>query len=207
MTRVLDVARRSLSAPAVYDLYQRLVGAPGMIERFVSDHICARPGQRLLDVGCGTGAVVPYLPEDVDLVGVDISQRYIAAATERYGERGTFLCADASDLAADLGAPFDTAYATGVLHHIPDAPSRKLIEGALARLKPGGRFVAIDPTLVDGQGWVSQRIVKADRGEHIRTPGEMAALMEGLKPRFEIVSDMLNIPFSQVITVIEKRVY
>jgi SAM-dependent methyltransferase len=203
MSSLLDVARASLSAPAVYDLYQRLVGAPAMIDRFVSDYIRPSSGQRLLDVGCGTGAVVPHIPEEVELVGIDISERYIRAAAERHGERGSFRCADASELSIELGDAFDTAFATGVLHHMPDAPARRLVEGALARLKSGGRFVAIDPTLVKGQGWVSRTIVKSDRGEFIRSPEEMADLLAGLGARFEVVSDMLNIPFAQVITTIE----
>lgn len=203
MSAPLDFARRSLSTPAVYDLYQRMVGAPQMISRFVRDYIRPTSGSRLLDVGCGTGAVVPYLPRDIDLLGIDISERYIRAATERYGDRGVFRCADASDQSIELGAPFDVAFATGVLHHVPDTQARRLIDGALARLKPGGRFVAIDPTLVDGQGFLSRAIVKADRGEFVRSPEAMARLLTGLNPRFEIVDDMLNIPFAQIITVIE----
>lgn len=203
MSAPLDFARRSLSTPAVYDLYQRMVGAPQMISRFVRDYIRPTSGSRLLDVGCGTGAVVPYLPRDIDLLGIDISDRYIRAATERYGDRGVFRCADASDQSIELGAPFDVAFATGVLHHVPDTQARRLIDGALARLKPGGRFVAIDPTLVDGQGFLSRAIVKADRGEFVRSPEAMARLLTGLDPRFEIVDDMLNIPFAQIITVIE----
>lgn len=203
MSGMLDVARRSLSVPAVYDLYQRMVGAPTMIDRFVQDYVRPRAGQRLLDLGCGTGAVVPHLPEDIELLGVDIHEPYIRAAAERYGHRANFRCADASDKSIDLGEPFDTAFATGVLHHVSDAQARSLVEGALARLKPGGRFAAIDPTIAEGQGWVSRTIVKSDRGGFVRSPAEMGRLLAGLGARLEVVDDMLRIPFAQVITVIE----
>lgn len=203
MTDLLAVARKSLSTPAVYDLYQRMVGAPSMIERFVNDYIRPEQGDRVLDVGCGTGAVMPHLPHDIELVGIDISARYIDAANARHGHRATFRCADAADEAIELGKPFDTAFAMGVLHHIPDPSARRLVEGALTRLKPGGRFVAIDPTLVDDQGWLSRRIVQSDRGEFIRSPEQMARLLSGLGARFEVVTDMLRIPLAQVITIIE----
>ena len=204
MSALLDIARKPLAAPAIFDLYQRLVGAPDMLQRFVADAIKPRSGDRLLDIGCGTGAMVPYLPRGVELVGVDISEAYIRAATVRYSDRGTFRVADASDQSLDLGPPFDVAYASGVLHHIPDEPARRVIAGALSRLKPGGRFVSIDPTLVPGQSWLSRTMVKADRGQHVRRPDQMAEIMVGHEPSLTVVTDMLNIPYAQVIATIVK---
>lgn len=204
MSLLLDIARRPLAAPVVFDVYQRMVGAPKMLRRFVQDWIRPQEGDRLLDIGCGTGAMVPYLPRGIALVGVDISEPYIRAATARYGDIGAFRVADASDQSLDLGAPFDVAYASGVLHHIPDAPARSVIEGALARLKPGGRFVSIDPTLIHGQGWISRTVVQADRGQFVRSPERMAELMAGLGPSFTVVTDMLNIPYAQVVATIRK---
>lgn len=204
MNAILELAKRPLSAPAVFDLYQWLVGAPGCLHRFVADHIRPKPGDRLLDIGCGTGAVIPYLPEGVDVVGIDISDAYIRAATERHGHRGRFMVADASDLSLDLGAPYDIAYLSGVLHHIPDEPARRVIDGALARLKSGGRLVTIDPTLVAGQGWLSRSVVKADRGQHVRSPDELARLMDGLAPDMRVLTDMLHIPYAQVVTTITR---
>ena len=204
MSAILALARTPLAAPAVFDFYQRMVGAPKMLERFVAEVIKPQPGDRLLDIGCGTGAVVPYLPADIHLVGVDVSEAYIRAAMARYGNVGEFRVADASDQSLDLGSRFDIAYASGVLHHIPDAPARRVVEGALSRLKPGGRFVAIDPTLVPGQGWVSRSLVKADRGRFVRSPEQLARLMSGLGPSLTVVSNLLNIPYAQVVTVIEK---
>jgi SAM-dependent methyltransferase len=205
MSALLDLARKPLAAPAVFDLYQRLVGAPNMLRRFADDWIKPRAGDRLLDIGCGTGAMVPYLPRGIALVGVDISEAYIGAATARYGAIGEFRVADASDQSLDLGAPFDIAFASGVLHHIPDAPARRVIEGALSRLKPGGRFVALDPTLVPGQGWLSRTLVQGDRGQFVRTPAQLAALADGLEPAFTVVTDMLRVPYAQVVTTIRKR--
>lgn len=204
MTGFLDLVRRPLATPAVFDLYQRLVGAPQMLERFVERWIQPRESDRLLDIGCGTGAMVPHLPRNIELVGIDISEPYIRAATARYGHIGEFYVADAADQSLDLGASFDVAYASGVLHHIPDDLARSVIAGALSRLKTGGRFVAIDPTLIAGQGWLSRNLVKADRGQFVRSPEQLADLMRHLAPSFTVVTDMLNIPYAQVVSIIEK---
>lgn len=43
---------------------------------------------RVLDVACGTGENFPHLPEDVDLVGVDLSPRMLAGAKRRARDLG-----------------------------------------------------------------------------------------------------------------------
>lgn len=96
------------------------------------------------------------------------------------------------------------AYTFGVFHHLPDAAVRSLVSGALTHLRPGGRFVSIDPTLVDGQGWLSRFIVTSDRGEHIRTPQELAALVAEHEPEVQVRTDLLRIPFAQVLLSIVK---
>jgi len=199
------MARDTLAVPQLFDLYQKMVGAPGCLDRFATEHVRPRAGERLLDIGCGTGAMVRHLPDTIELVGIDVSEAYIRAAQQRYGDRATFRVADAADRTLDLGAPFDTAFAAGVLHHIDDAAAVRLVAGALDRLRPGGRFLSFDPTLVEGQGRVSSFIVRADRGQHVRTPQRLAELLAQFSPRMEVVHDMMRIPFAQVIMTIDKR--
>ena len=194
--------RRLLAAPALFDFYQAAVGANRAKQLFVSEWLRPGAGDRILDIGCGTGAVVPFLPEDVQITGVDISSAYIAAAKTRLASRATFLVGDAADLDLDLGGDFDVAYAFGVLHHLPDALATNLIEGAIRRLRPGGRFVSIDPTIAPGQGWASRWIVKSDRGRHVRSPEKITELFEPHKPRIEVRTDLLRIPFANVIAVL-----
>ena len=47
-----------------------------------------RAGGRVLDVACGTGVNFPYLPPDVDLVGIDLSPAMVARARERVAGLG-----------------------------------------------------------------------------------------------------------------------
>lgn len=72
----------------MYDLVQDALGATRARTTLIRDYIRPSPGMRLLDMGCGTGALLSFLPE-LDYVGVDLSEQYIAAAKQRNGDRGT----------------------------------------------------------------------------------------------------------------------
>lgn len=199
---MIAMVREILAVPVLFDTYQFLVGANKAKRLFVDEWLRPKPGQRLLDIGCGTGAVIPFLPDDIDLVGVDISAVYIRSAKARHGHRAALFVGDAADPSLELGGDFDVAYAFGVLHHLPDALACSLIAGAIRRLRPGGRLVTIDPTLFPGQGRISHVLVSKDRGRYVRTPEDIAALFGTLRPTMEVRQDLLNIPFAQAIATL-----
>lgn len=199
-----DAAKKLLRIPFVFDTYQTIVGAPRCQHDFLSEYVHVKSGDRVLDIGCGTGASVPHLPHDIDLTGIDISPDYIETAKRRYPRRGCFLVADASDPNLEIGGPFDVAFAVGVLHHVSDNSARRLIEAALARLKPSGRLITIDPAFVDDQHLIDRFLVANDRGEFVRTREEMIELTSGLNARLELVQNMLRVPFSQIIAIMER---
>jgi SAM-dependent methyltransferase len=202
---VLTRMKALLDRPELFDAYQAAVGANHAKQQFVANWVRPESGDRVLDIGCGTGAVVPFLPPDVEITGIDIHAPYVEAARARFGSRGTFLLRDAADPQSDLPCDFDVAYTFGVFHHLPNTAVRSLVAGALTHLRPGGRFVSIDPTLVEGQGWLSRFIVTSDRGEYIRTPGALAGLLAEHNPRVDVRQNLLRIPFAQVLLTIVKN--
>lgn len=202
---VVTAMKALLDKPALFDAYQAAVGANRAKQEFVANWVRPQSGDRVLDIGCGTGAVVPFLPDDVEITGIDIHPPYIEAARARFGSRGRFVLGDAADPESQLPHDFDVAYAFGVFHHLPDDAARRLVQGALEHLRPGGRFVSIDPTLVEGQGWLSRFIVTSDRGEYIRTPAQLAGLLAEHDPVTEVRTDLLRIPFAQVLLTITRK--
>ena len=198
---MIALARRVLAIPAMFNAYQAAVGANHAKSVFVNEWIRPIQGDSLLDIGCGTGAIIPFLPTDTHVTGVDIDAAYVATARKSHGKRARFILGDACDPSVDLGDNYDVAYAFGVLHHIPDMLASSLISGAIKRLRPGGRFVSIDPTLVLGQGAVSRYIVKSDRGEHVRSPEQIRAVFGATDPTLTVRTDLLRIPFAQVVAV------
>ena len=98
--------------------------------------------ERALDVGCGTGALAYVLAPLVgDVVGVDASEDYLAAARESAPEGCTFVTGDAEALPFPYG-DFDLVGCLRVLHHV-ERP--ELVVSEIARVtSPGGRILLAD---------------------------------------------------------------
>jgi len=109
-----------------------------------------QPGERLLEVGCGSGLfcrmVVPRIQPGGSMVGVDISPEFLAEARKYAAQAGmtdqiVFESGEAETLPYP-DASFDGAYAVRLLLHAtdPDAAVREMTRV----VKPGGRVIAMD---------------------------------------------------------------
>lgn len=96
----------------------------------------ARPGERILDLGCGDGALTEKLVAlGAQVVGIDSSPDMIAAARQR-GLDARMM--DARSLVFE--DEFDAVFSNAALHWIKDDPDAP-VAGAFRALKAGGRFV------------------------------------------------------------------
>jgi SAM-dependent methyltransferase len=132
--------RSILELPAVYRLAMRLFGSEAHTKWLIDQVLAVREGDKMVDIGCGTGDILRHLPR-VDYLGCDVNKAYIEAANRRYGDRGVFLLGTVEDWARDRrthGA--DLVLAKGVLHHVDDGEVRRLLHFARSILKPSGRF-------------------------------------------------------------------
>jgi SAM-dependent methyltransferase len=100
-------------------------------------------GARILDVGCGTGEVVPPLLEllpRASLVGVDLDEPHLERARQkcsRFGGRASFKRGDALELPFG-DAQFDLVVSRHLIQALPDAG--KAVREMVRVLKPGGRL-------------------------------------------------------------------
>ncbi len=132
--RFLDTAG---AAPSVQAYKRRLV-----------EFLDLRPGQRVLDVGCGTGDDVREMARIVGangrVIGIDNSRAMVDVAQKRgIGTKMSveFIVGDAHDLPFE-SASFDGCQADRSLMHVPDA-ARALTE--MTRVtKAGGRIVVFE---------------------------------------------------------------
>jgi SAM-dependent methyltransferase len=136
--------------------------------RAVVAEAALQPGEKVLDVGCGTGnAAAVAAQAGADVAGVDPSPRLVEVARERVPD-GEFVVAGAEALPFD-DATFDCAFSIFALIFAPD-PEQGMDE-IVRVLKPGGRaFVT---------SWVRTGPIDAGVGTFVRA----ATALSGDSPR------------------------
>jgi ubiquinone/menaquinone biosynthesis C-methylase UbiE len=191
---------RLLDHPRIYEALQRLLGASAGRKRFVANFVRAAPGMKLLDIGCGTGALLEHLPDGVDYHGFDLNPAYIEAARARYGERGHFVQAQVGEEEIEENS-FDVVVAKGILHHLTDDDAHHLLRTAARSLREGGVFVSLDGVFHEGQSRIARAIIALDRGRMVRTPEGYEQLVRAHFPAYEVhlLTDGMRIPYSYCI--------
>lgn len=133
-----------------YDGLCRLVGLGVAFRRRALAIACLAPGERVLDVGCGTGVLTRLAAEAVGptgaAIGIDPAPDMIRVALDnatRLGNRARFQLAAVENLPfAD--ASFDAVFASAMVHHLPPATKRAGLREIRRVLRPGGRLIVVD---------------------------------------------------------------
>ncbi|HTE57512.1 MAG TPA: methyltransferase domain-containing protein [Verrucomicrobiae bacterium] len=132
-----------------------------------------QPGQRVLDVGCGTGRTLQLLSQKCDkgvqLYGLEPSPDMLERARAGLGKRAQIRQGFAQELPYPT-AHFDFVISTQVLHHIPLVGKKEMLSEMHRILKPGGTLVLSDwgkPTTtlgkIIGLLWRNHAYVQANR--------------------------------------------
>src|SRR6056297_2981638 len=117
-----------------------------------------QPGERILDLGCGTGHLTAEIADSgADVVGIDAAGSMVEQAREAYPDL-RFEVADAREYEPD--GRFDAVFSNAALHWIPGEDHDAVLSTVASALPDGGRFVAE----FGGRGNV-ERVERAVRAE------------------------------------------
>jgi trans-aconitate methyltransferase len=180
-------ARHSQWNPKLYD--DRAAFVPELAGDLVA-WLAPRPGEKILDLGCGTGTLGAEIARaGAEVTGVDAAPEMIASAREKYPELNWSVM---DGQALSYEAQFHAVFSNAALHWMPRAED--VARGIERALLPGGRFVAE----FGGAGCI-ETVVNAlsivldewgiDRARFLNwyfpTPAQYATVLEkaGLEPR------------------------
>ena len=153
-----DVGSRALSVAAVENdfvegVYEKLAKVydfifgptlhPGRLEAI--QRMTIHPGDRVVEVGVGTGINASLYPRECEVVGIDLSQPMLDKARERLERKGIsnvrVLAMDAADMKfADDS--FDIVYAPYLISVVPDPV--KVAQEMRRVCRPGGRIIFLN---------------------------------------------------------------
>lgn len=207
MAQVTSGLRSVLSASFAYDALQNLLGAKNARRRLVNDYIKPTSGDILLDVGCGTCAILDYLPSDVIYIGMDLSQKYIDTASEKYHGRGQFYCMDVAAVTANDLPLSNIGLAVGLIHHLDNEQVIQLFRAIEQRLAPGGRLVTVDPCYHQGQSALARLLISKDRGRNVRAASAYCDLASSVFCQVNLIvsHDLSRVPYTHAILECRKQ--
>ena len=142
----------TLHAAGLYDLTVWLMtrGRERAFREGMLDLVVLKPGDSVLDVGCGTGSLVIEAKRDVgpggEVFGIDASPEMLARAERKARKAGVeigFRNAPAQALPFP-DARFDTVLSTIMLHHLPSKGREECLREMRRVLKPGGQALVVE---------------------------------------------------------------
>ena len=186
-----------LKLPFVYNLVQNGLATEHSRDFIYREFLDSKPGQKVLDLGCGPGKARAHLPDDVDYTGIDFNERHLETAQALY-PNDRFLHGDLGTLEMEEQGQYDLVMMMGVLHHLDDEQADSVLADIPGLLKPTGRFCAVDPVFVKRGNPLAYVAARLDQGQNVRYAEGYSQLA---RPHFSQIessvrSGLLKIPYT-----------
>jgi ubiquinone/menaquinone biosynthesis C-methylase UbiE len=142
-------ALRFQALTRLYDPVVRLTSREGRFKELLVDQAAPAPGQRILDLGCGTGTLALQVKQRVpqaDVVGLDADPEMLAQARRKAEQAGVELelTEGFSTKLPYEDASFDRVLSTLFFHHLDPEPKRRTAREIARVLRTGGELHVAD---------------------------------------------------------------
>src|ERR1039457_2673652 len=135
----------------------------GKVTAAVLDAAAVRPGEVVVDLGCGTGQLsLPLAERGGRVLAVDVSQDMVDRLEEAASRRDVTSLECAAVPIEDLELPersVDLVVSSYALHHLRDADKARLVSAIFTWLRPGGRLVVADMMFGRGASSSDRKII------------------------------------------------
>ena len=178
------------------------------------DNLALKPGNRVLEVGCGTGRNIQKILQDhpsVHIDGIDISEQMLQSARPRFqgDDRVRLAVADAQDpeFIQVFGTlqPYDAVLLSFSLSMVPNW--QQALNNALRTVKLGGRLSVVDFGRFEGYGALGQMAIRsltAHQAPPVLGLEERARQISRAHPKWRVRWQSLRRGYAQTL-VIEPR--
>ena len=132
----------------LYDPLNRLLGVARLHDELIGE-ARLEPGQRVLDVGCGTGSLAVRIRSQlpgVEVIGLDPDPKALAIARRKAARAGVEVRFEEcyGDALPFADACFDRVTSSLMLHHLELATRHAMLREVLRVLRPGGSLHLLD---------------------------------------------------------------
>jgi ubiquinone/menaquinone biosynthesis C-methylase UbiE len=132
-----------------YDAFARLVAREATFKRRLVERLGLRAGQRVLDVGCGTGTLAIMIAKahpEVEVTGIDADEEMLERARKKAAAAGVHIAfeqASATEMPFAEGS-FDRITSTLMAHHLPSEAKQQMFAEVRRVLKATGELHLVD---------------------------------------------------------------
>jgi ubiquinone/menaquinone biosynthesis C-methylase UbiE len=167
---------------AFYDPLQRWLGAAAIVQELI-EQANVQAGQRVLDIGCGTGSLAIALKQQhpgIEAVGLDPDPRALAIARRKAGDAAVEIELERgfADAIPSPDDAFDRVFSSFMFHHLSRQQKTTMLSEALRVLKPEASLHLVDfgRSKAGTGGWVERLL---HRSSDVRDNMHIESFMKG----------------------------